>query len=94
MADNSQVPCLENGFIDPKTGRPIKHKLASVSVLAETCAKADALATALNVLGPIDGPKLAEEKGIAALFIIRDSSGKLQESQTSGFANARQKAKD
>jgi len=80
--------------IDPKTGRPIKHKLASVSVLSDSCARADALATALNVLGPIDGPKLAEEKGIAALFIIRDSSGKLQESQTSGFANARQKAKD
>ncbi len=80
--------------IDPRTGRPIKHKLASVSVLSQSCAQADAMATALNVLGPIDGPKLAQEKGIAALFIIRDEAGKLQESQTSGFANARQKAKD
>ena len=80
--------------IDPKTGRPIKHNLASVSVLSDSCARADALATALNVLGPIDGPKLAEQKGIAALFIIRDANGKLQESQTSGFAKARQKAND
>ena len=80
--------------IDPRTGRPIKHKLASVSVLSKSCAQADAMATALNVLGPVDGPKLAQEKGIAALFIIRDAAGKLQESQTSGFANARQKAKD
>lgn len=80
--------------IDPKTGRPIKHKLASVSVLAKSCARADAMATALNVLGPVEGPKLAEKQGIAALFIIRDASGKLQETQTSGFANSRQKAKD
>ncbi len=80
--------------IDPKTGRPVKHNLASVSVLAQSCAEADAMATALNVLGPIDGPKLAEKQGIAALFIIRSESGKLEETQTSGFAKSRQKAKD
>ena len=79
--------------INPKTGRPIKHSLASVSVLADSCAQADALATALNVLGPIEGPELAEKQGIAALFIIRDSEGKLQESQTSDFAKAREQAK-
>ena len=38
-------------ILDPRTGRPIKHRLASVSVLAETCAEADAYATAFMVMG-------------------------------------------
>ena len=56
--------------IDPTTGRPVTHQLASVSVLADTCAEADALATALNVLGPRRGLDLAEREGLAALFLI------------------------
>lgn len=58
--------------IDPRTGRPIEHALASVSVVAETAARADAWATALNVLGPEGGPALAEREGLAAYFIVRD----------------------
>lgn len=56
--------------IDPTTGRPVTHNLASVSVLADTCAEADALATALNVLGPQRGLELAEREGLPALFLI------------------------
>ncbi|MCP4675479.1 MAG: FAD:protein FMN transferase [Deltaproteobacteria bacterium] len=41
--------------IDPRTGRPIKHNLAYVTVVHKECAVADALATALTVLGP-EGP--------------------------------------
>jgi thiamine biosynthesis lipoprotein len=58
--------------IDPQTGRPIAHALASVSVLHEQCALADAWATALMVLGPDKGYDLAVAKGLAALFIIHD----------------------
>ena len=36
--------------IDPRTGKHIGHSLASVTVVAETCAEADAWATALMVL--------------------------------------------
>jgi len=79
--------------IDPKSGQPVKHNLASVSVLAASCAKADALATALNVLGPVKGPELAEKQGIAALFITREPDGSLKETQSSGFAKRRQSAK-
>ncbi|MBT6490322.1 MAG: FAD:protein FMN transferase, partial [Deltaproteobacteria bacterium] len=79
--------------IDPQTGKPIKHNLASVSVVAGSCAEADALATALNVLGPIKGPKLAEQEQIAALFIIRDNTGKLVEKPSSTFANRTKSAK-
>ena len=41
--------------IDPATGRPVTHNLTSVSVLAEDCLTADALATAIEVLGPERG---------------------------------------
>ena len=41
--------------IDPRTGRPIAHKLASVSVVHEECAMADGFATTMMVLGPEDG---------------------------------------
>ena len=58
--------------IDPTTGRPVTHHLASVSVVASTCAEADALATALNVLGPQRGLALAEREGLAALFLVGD----------------------
>lgn len=58
--------------INPATGKPITHTLASVTVVAPTCAEADAMATALNVLGPIEGYNLAQKLDLAAYFIIRD----------------------
>lgn len=61
--------------IDARTGKPITHKLASVSVVYSNCMMADAWATALNVLGEDEGLKLADEENIAALFIVRDGSG-------------------
>lgn len=61
--------------IDARTGRPITHRLASVSVLHPRCAMADGWATALNVLGPEEGIALAEARGLAALFIVREADG-------------------
>lgn len=61
--------------IDPRSGRPVEHRLASVTVIAPTCAYADAMATALNVLGPEAGMKLAQQHAIAAFFIVRADSG-------------------
>ncbi|MBN2293016.1 MAG: FAD:protein FMN transferase [Pirellulales bacterium] len=70
-------------LLDPRNGRPISHRLASVTVLAETCAEADALATGLMVLGPDTGFDLArspdfESRGIAAAFIVRNDDGFVQ----------------
>jgi FAD:protein FMN transferase len=65
--------------IDPRTGRPITHRLASVSVLHEECALADAWATALNVLGPEEGPRVAEAAGLAAYFLVREDAGLVRE---------------
>ncbi len=60
--------------IDPRTGRPVTHRLASASVFAPTAMEADAWATALMVLGPSEGYNLACERDLAALFILRASA--------------------
>lgn len=57
--------------IDPRTTRPIEHSLASVTVLHEQTAVADAWATALMVLGD-EAPALAEKRKLAAYFIFRE----------------------
>lgn len=55
--------------LDPRTGRPVSHDLRSVTVIASSTAAADALATALLVMGPEAGPAHARERGLTALFI-------------------------
>lgn len=57
--------------LDPRTGQPLLHQLASVSVLHTSCLQADALATALLCLGPESGPAYARQHHIPALFIHR-----------------------
>ncbi len=70
--------------IDPRTGRPVEHALASASVLHESCAVADAYATALIVLGPQEGLRWANENDIAALlFVYRGNS--LEELPSTAF---------
>jgi thiamine biosynthesis lipoprotein ApbE/transcriptional regulator of nitric oxide reductase len=60
-------------LVDPRTGRPIEHSTVSVSVVAKTCAEADAWATALNVLGVENGLPLAEREHIGAQFVTEDA---------------------
>lgn len=52
--------------LDARSGQPIAHDLASVSVLHPECMHADALATLLTVLGVEAGLAFAEQHGIAA----------------------------
>lgn len=61
--------------IDPRTGKPITHQLASVTILSDTTMKADALATALMVMGPERALKVADEEKIAAFFLIKTEDG-------------------
>ena len=58
--------------MDPRRGAPLTASPASVTVVARTCAEADAWATALMVLGPDKGATLARRSGIDALFLLRD----------------------
>ncbi|MGD9856139.1 MAG: FAD:protein FMN transferase [Planctomycetaceae bacterium] len=75
--------------IDPRSGRPINHSLAAVSVIAADCMTADAWATALMVLGPEEGFRFAEANGIEALLLIREGDG-FAARATSGFPSTRQ----
>lgn len=61
--------------IDPRTGRPVEHDLASVVVATGTALQADAWATALNVLGSEAGYTLARERNMAAMFIVAADGG-------------------
>jgi FAD:protein FMN transferase len=72
--------------IDPATVTPIAHRLCSVSVVADDCMRADALATALIVLGPDRAYAMAEAGGIAAQFIERVAPGRFVDRMTPAFA--------
>ena len=58
-------------IINPITGKAVESNIASVTVLAENCMDADALATALNIMSLSDGMKLVESlDDVDALWVI------------------------
>ncbi len=61
--------------IDPGSGSPIDSGLASVTVVAPNAMQADALATALMVIGPEHGIAFAERHDVAALLLVRTGEG-------------------
>lgn len=61
-------------IIDAKTGRPVTHRTASVTVLAENTMMADGWATALLAAGTKRGMEMANDLKLAAMFIDRTSS--------------------
>lgn len=71
--------------IDPRTGKPVAHDVASVTVVHASAAAADAWATALDVLGVAEGLRLAEQLGLAAYFIVRDGE-KFNSRETTAFS--------
>ena len=71
--------------IDPRSGYPISNQVASVSVLHTDCMGADALSTALSVLGPEQGLEFAEARALAARFLVRRGAA-MEEICTSAFS--------
>lgn len=61
--------------LDPSTGQPVTHSLASVSVIADSAVLADAYATLLMALGEVKGKAFAEKYGLKAYFIWRTDQG-------------------
>jgi len=61
--------------LDPRSGHPIANDVASTTVLASTCMAADALSTALTVMGVDDGLAFADARGIAARYLVRLDGG-------------------
>jgi len=72
-------------LIDPRTGQPVTHGVASVSVVAATTAVADAWATALSVLAPGEGEALARKLGLAVYWIFRETDGSYRNLATPAF---------
>jgi len=72
-------------IIDPRTGEPVTHGLASVTVIHHDAAWADALATALVVLGPADGLALARREELGVRFVVRDAAGGYSATDTPQF---------
>jgi len=70
--------------IDPTTGRPITHNLASVTVLHDTCMMADALATTIDVMGPDKGYEFAIAQELPVFMIVREND-RFVEKMTPGF---------
>jgi FAD:protein FMN transferase len=56
--------------IDPQTGRPVNHNLLSVSVFADDCMTADALATAFMVMGFEKSKEFVESRSDLQAFFI------------------------
>ena len=75
-------------IIDPRTGKPTEivenaapasnERLGAVSVVAETCAEADAFATAFFVLGEKEGVALADNLGLSVLYLFRADDAALE----------------
>lgn len=64
--------------INPHTGYPVEHTLLSATVLAPTCAEADAYATAFMVMGLEQAKKiLLKQPHLQAYFIYTDKDGKM-----------------
>ena len=61
--------------IDPRTGYPVTHQVCSVTVIHPECMIADALATAISVLGLEQGMAYAQQLQVAARIIVREETG-------------------
>lgn len=72
--------------IDPRSGTPISHNLASVSVIANSCLIADGISTSVMVMGQVEGLAYLESmEGVEGLLITRETDGSFKEYMTSGF---------
>lgn len=72
--------------IDPHTGYPVRHRLLSVSVLADDCMSADAYATACMAMG-LDKARAFIEglDGVEAYFVYSGLTGEWETWSTAGF---------
>ena len=71
--------------LDPRTGKSVETAAAAVNGLAEDAMRAGAWATALAVMGGQAGYRFAQQRNIAARFVVRGSDHELIESKTDAF---------
>ena len=61
-------------IIDPSTGKPVDNGLLSASVIHPSNSTADALATAMFVMGPERGLAWAKDNGVHVIFLLKDGT--------------------
>jgi thiamine biosynthesis lipoprotein len=72
--------------IDPRTGYPARTGVASATVVATNCMDADALATALIIMGAELGLQFIEKlDGVEAFLILREGSDNYRTIKSSGM---------
>jgi len=74
----------QDHIIDPATGKPVENNVLSASVIAPDCATADALATALFVMGRKAGFEMIEKLSGIEAIVIDQVNGEVVISNTSG----------
>lgn len=81
--------------INPKTGYPVQHSLLSATVIASSCARADAYATSFMVMG-LDSTRnvLARHKDLIAYLVYTDGEGKHKVWQSPALLSRKKEAKD
>jgi thiamine biosynthesis lipoprotein len=72
--------------INPKTGYPVEHTLASVTIIDSQCARADALATAMLVMGIEKAKAFALKNDIKVYMIVRNEHGNFEEYLSPAFS--------
>ena len=65
-------------ILDPRTGRPVAHAPAAVTVIAADAMRADAWATALTVMGEDAGYEFAQSRNLAARFVTHMAEGRAE----------------
>jgi thiamine biosynthesis lipoprotein len=72
--------------IDPRTGYPAQTGVASATVVATNCMDADALATALIIMGAESGLQFIEKlEGVEAFLILREGNDNYRTIKSSGM---------
>ena len=73
-------------IIDPRSGYPVTNGVVGVSIIADTCMFADGLATAVMVMGHLDGLKLINSlAAVEGLIVVEGRDGSLQDYPSKGF---------
>ena len=74
-------------MIDPRTGYPVNHNLLGATVVAKTCMRADALATACMVLGADAALDMIEHDGASECYLIVHENGENKVLTSRGWNN-------
>ena len=73
-------------ILDPKTGYPIQHDLVSATIVAQDCATADAIATAVMVKGFDGGLRWINNlSNVECLLVKKPDTGEYLTGKSSGF---------